>query len=297
MADSSGPRAGGRRRRAARTAPGLGLGCLAACALALLRRAPPRAFAAPPKAAELLSAARGDAAKMEQAFYSIKDMADADSGDAGLKLSAAEAAVSLMRIASHANSLACRLPGGGGPKLEKQDTSANMKLWSEWAPVAQALLGEAEAALGDAFERDPSSFILSVEANMYATSSKGIVAAVTSGKALSFLASVAKLEKLHPQYDGAIYCIYWGAYYLAAPWPMSSTSKARKYLERSVKAYPRSRRNQYWGGVAAFADGDYAAARGYMERALEEECASPSEQDICDWMAEEARRTLEALPS
>merc|ERR1712087_845367 len=104
------------------------------------------------------------------------------------------------------------------------------------------------------------------------------------------------MEKVHPEHDRAIYCTYWGCYYLAAPWPVYNARKARSYFERGVKAYPRSRRNQYFAGVGAFMERDYAAARGYMERALEEECASTSEQDICDWLATEAGRALEILP-
>lgn len=231
---------------------------------------------------------------MLQAYHSIKGMLEKNPRDVSLKLCAAEAAVSFMRITGHANSLACQL-NGNKPEVQKQDTETNMAVWAEWAPIAQKLLAEVEEALGQGFYDDASTYILSVEASMYATSSKGIVAAVMSGKAVSFLASIAKLEKLHPAHDNAIYCVYWGAYYLAAPWPASSASKARSYFERMVKAYPASRRNQYWAGVGAFMERDYTVARKYMERALKEQCASPSELDVCQWITAEAKRTLDLL--
>lgn len=246
------------------------------------------------KADGLLSSARGDATKMLQAYHSIKGMLDKDPHEVSLKLRAAEAAVSFMRITGHANSLACQL-NRNKPEVQKQDTEANMAVWAEWAPIAQKLLGEVEETLGETFYNDASIYVLSVEANMYATSSRGIVTAVLSGKAVSFLASISKLEKLHPAHDNAIYCVYWGAYYLAAPWPASSASKARSYFERMVKAYPASRRNQYWAGVGAFMEQDFTAAQKYMERALEEQCASPSELDVCEWITAEAKRTLDML--
>jgi len=248
-------------------------------------------------ARELLNKARGNADKMRQAYADIKNLLDKDPQQIDLKLMAAEAAVAVMRIESNANSLTCDFDGDK-PVVQKQDTEANMRLWAEWAPVALDLVKSVQENIGDeAFCKEASSYILSVESNMYSTSSKGIVSAVLSGKAVSFLSSVSKLEAMHPEFDGLIHCIYWGAYYLAAPWPVTSTKKARNYFEKLVKARPASRRNQYWAGVGAFIDGDFAAAQSYMERALKEECVSDSERDICAFLTGEAERTLKLLAS
>mmetsp|Transcript_70941 Transcript_70941/g.140796 ORF Transcript_70941/g.140796 Transcript_70941/m.140796 type:complete len:311 (-) Transcript_70941:178-1110(-) len=270
------------------------LGYIFPGALCALGASSPTQPAASP-ARELLNKARGDAGKMRQAYASIKKLLHADPEDNDLKLAAAEAAVAVMRIESNANSLTCDFEGNK-PVVRKQDTEANMKIWAEWAPVASELVKNVQESVGEeAFCNEASNFILSVESTMYATSSKGIVSAVLSGKAISFLSSVTKLEAMHPEFDGLIYCVYWGAYYLAAPWPVTSTKKARNYFEKMVKARPASRRNQYWAGVGAFMEGDYPAAQSYMERALREECASDSERDVCAFLTAEAGRTLQLL--
>lgn len=265
--------------------------------VALAATASAGAAGKPLKAAEAyLTAARGDAAKMRQAYASIKKLVDESPGDIELMLKAAEAAVGVMRITSHANGLVCKFGSGKRPEVEKQDTPENRELWAEWASRAQESLQDVEAMCGsEEFSKDPYRSALRLETSMYSTSSRGIVSAVLSGNAVSFLRNIAQLEQQHPSWDGGIYCSYWGAYYLAAPWPAFSASKARAYFDRGAKAFPHSQRNQYFAGVGAFMEGDFDAARAAMQRALEEECASPSEQDVCAFFTREAERTLTML--
>lgn len=247
-------------------------------------------------AEQLVESARGDFAKMQNAYNSVVKMIETHPDDVSLKLQAGDAAVSLMRIKTNANSLVCRFGTGGSPIVEKQDTPATMQLWAEWAPKAKKHLDEVQSGTGsDAFRKNAGSFILSVEATMYALASAGILNSVLSGNAVSFLSAVSNLESMHPAFDGHIYCIYWGAYYLAAPWPASNPRKARAYLERGVKAFSASRRNQYWAGVGAFMEGDFKVASSYMMRALKEPCASKSEQDVCAFLTREAKRTIDLL--
>jgi len=225
------------------------------------------------------------------------ELLDADPEDNHLELCLAEAAVSVMRIKSHANSLTCDFDSNE-PVVYKQDTEANKKLWAEWAPVALDYLSSVQARIGEeVFCTNASSFCLRLEATMYASSSRGIISTTLSGKAVSFLASVRKLESMHTGFDGHVHCVYWGAFYLAAPWPVGSTGTACQYLESLVKAQPASKRNQYWAGVGAFMAGDVQAARSYMENSLMEECASDSERDICEFLTVQARRTLDILSS
>merc|ERR1740123_1028358 len=167
--------------------------------------------------------------------------------------------------------------GSCKPQVRTSDTPENRALWAELAPSAQSLLADVERTVGrGAFNKQAGLFALALEALMYATASKGILAAVASGCAPSFLLRVAKYEELHPEWDGYQYCVYRGAYFLAAPWPVCNAEKGRAFLELSAQNAPASRRNQYFAGVGRFATGDFAGAREAMERALQEPSPTPS---------------------
>jgi len=248
----------------------------------------------------LLKEARGNKAKMMDAYRTLKKKLDADPENTSLKLACAEAAVSVMRIAGNANSLTCHFKKGRRGALVAEtrtsDTPENKAVWAELAPAAQRLLADVEKDVGrDVFNKEGCMFSLGLEACMYAVASRGIVSAIVSGKAPSFLKRVSKLEKMHKEWDGSQYCIYKGAYLQAAPRPVYDPKKAREYFELAAKKHPRSKRNQYFAGVGRFANGDFKGAREAMERAMKEPCGSKSETDIGDFLAKQSARTIQML--
>lgn len=248
----------------------------------------------------LLEDARGNRQMMASVSESLKKELAADPENVSLKLACAEALVSVMRIAGNANALTCHFKEGRNgvfkPEIRTSDTPENRALWAELAPIAQSFLSEAERSIGkDAFIKNGPIYALAVEALMYATSSQGIVAAVLAGNAVSFLSSAAKLEKMHPEHDGHIYCIYKGAYHLAAPWPVYDAKKAHSFFERAAARCPNSRRNQYFAAVGRFAVEDFAGAREAMEHSLQSPSPTATELDIRDFLEAEATRTIEML--
>lgn len=241
--------------------------------------------------------ARGSKSMMMDASGNLDRQLQADPSNVYLKMACAEALVSVMRMAGNANALMCHFKDGTvKPDIRTSDTADTKAVWAELGPRAQRLLAEVEAEVGsDAFNKQAWLFAASLEALMYTTASKGVVAAAMTGNAPAFLLRVSKYEKLHPDWDGCQYCIYWGAYYLAAPWPACSTSKGRTWFERCAEKAPSSRRNQYFLGVGRFAAGDFRGARQAMERALQEPCSTPTEMDIREFLDAEATRTIRML--
>lgn len=244
----------------------------------------------------LINAGRGDAAEMQMAYASICELAEQSPDDTGVKVRAAEAAVAVMRIGGNGNSFKCTFGHRRVPAVEKQDTPEVRKLWSEWAPRALDMLSIVEQRLGsDAFQADPFIFSLKLEAIMYASSSRGIAAGILNGHAVRFLQCLSRFERLHPDYDSGIACDYWGGYYLAAPWPVHSVSKAREYWGRGIAAFPQGKRNHYLAGVGAFMQGDFDAARAAMQRSFQAEPRSPTEQDVSAFFTEQARLAVAML--
>lgn len=248
-------------------------------------------------ARQLLESACGDADKMQEAYGAMRRRLDAGPSSVHLKLAAAEAAMRLIRIKTSSNTLVCRFGRGLRPEAENQCSAENMDLMSKWAPIAQQLINEAQLELGadEPLRGVPDRYILVVETCMYATSSKGIAYAVLSGKALSFLRNVSILDTLYPDFWGAVSCIYWGAYFLAAPWPAQDAEKAKVYFDRALKAFPNSRRNQYWGGVCAFMRSDFASAYAYMQRAIEEGRPPSWEKDCDAFYRAEAEKAMQLI--
>lgn len=251
-----------------------------------------------PEQQNILREARGNQVMMTKAYESFKSQSMADPENVSLKLACAEALVSMMRIFGRANALMCKFKEGSKatPMITTSDTPENQAYWSEMAPLAQELLKDVEQYLGgEEFSQQASLFALALEALMYATSAKGIVKAALSGCAPMFLLKVARYEKLHPEWDGAQYCIYRGAYFLAAPWPAYNARKGHEFFELAIKKAPSSRRNQYFAAVGRFAIGDFRGAREAMEVSLRSPSTSPSELDIHDFLDEEAARVIDML--
>jgi len=251
-----------------------------------------------PEHASLLEEARGNSIMMKKAYETFKSQLEATPDNISLKLACADALVSMMRIVGNANALLCEFKSGrkASPVIKTSDTPENQAYWTEMAPLAQQFLTDIEKYLGaEVFSKQPFLFALALEALMYATSAKGVVAAAVSGYAPSFLLRVARFESMHPEYDGSQYCIYRGAFFLAAPWPAYNARKGHEFFELGIQKEPSSRRNQYFAGVGRFAVGDFRGAREAMEISLQSPSPSSTELDIRDFLTKEATRVIGML--
>jgi len=219
---------------------------------------------------------RGDASAHWSRFAGAQLELERDAGSTAARLRAVDALVSYMRVLSDGNALTI----AKGGKIELSDTAANRKLWSTHAQAALGLLGP--LLVDGAAEKDPMLAAMHAEALTYKESARGVIKSATSGGAISFLSSTNRLYDRHRRYDSAVSCIFRGAYYLAAPWPLGSVKKGRRFFDEAHRAFPDSRRNRYYAAVGAWADGDVGAARALFEATLAAR-SSPldkSERDI-----------------
>lgn len=75
---------------------------------------------------------------------------------------------------------------------------------------------------------------------------KGIVTAVSEGLSPVFKENAERAEKIDANHDNAGPLRALGRYYFKLPWPLADKEKARSYLERAVKAGPKSARSWYY---------------------------------------------------
>ena len=101
-------------------------------------------------------------------------MLEADPNNDTLKFKTAEAAVSLLRTLTNANSVTLR---------GTMDSPENIKLWKQYSPEAYTLLKQ----LHKAKPQDAQIHVLMTEAYTYQTSSKGIIKAAITGDGITFM--------------------------------------------------------------------------------------------------------------
>ena len=170
---------------------------------------------------------RGDASAHWSRFAGARLELERDAGSTAARLRAVDALVSYMRVLSDGNALTI----GKGGKIELSDTAANRKLWATHAQAALGLLGP--LLVDGAAEKDPMLAAMHAEALTYKESARGVIKSATSGGAISFLSSTNLLYDRHRRYDSAVSCIFSGAFYLAAPWPLGSVKKGRRFFDEA----------------------------------------------------------------
>lgn len=109
-----------------------------------------------------------------------------------------------------------------------------------------------------------------------------------------FLRSVNRLKAKHANYNNGLAHIFTAAFYLAAPFPVRSPSKALAAAQEAVACAPSSRRNRYYEGLALLASGNKASAAASFASALEPTATATtqSELDIDGVLMREAARGL-----
>ncbi|CAM9463503.1 unnamed protein product [Ectocarpus sp. 12 AP-2014] len=207
---------------------------------------------------------------------------------ATLSRSAAGALLSWIRCSTDGNGL---IVADGG-KAATSDTVERRELWGKHAPRVLQLVKES----GEEPSSDPELQQMFTEAVMYSVATQGVVEAIVSGKALAFTSAMNVLVKNFPTQDNGVAFIFQGSYYLAAPWPLRSPTKARASYEKAVNVNGRSRRNVYYAGLGRLACGDKRGAAEMFRRAVsDDQCenASPTERDIAVSLREQAQRGLD----
>ena len=230
------------------------------------------------------------------AAYSTEEAAlIAAPGDAGARRRAADALCRWLRLSTDGNTVTVDGPG---------DRPAFRALWAEHAPRAVELY----RGLGGGGKEDPDALCNLIESVSYASSAKGVARAALGGEAAAFLLEVARLTSAAPAHASGLAHVFAAAFYLAAPFPVRSPRRALAAAERALTASPKSRRNNYYAGLAALhlrwdfkrrgGGGEAAAvAQGYLEASLASDATAESEaeRDIDGALRREAIRALEAL--
>ncbi|KAG5188542.1 hypothetical protein JKP88DRAFT_262258 [Tribonema minus] len=203
--------------------------------------------------------------------------------DAALKLRTAEALLAYIRGKTDGNAL--RADG------KHSDSPENRRLWRTHAPEALSLLEEVKAEKG----QEPLHAFLYAEAFMYCSCSTGVVKAALKGDAFHFKSNAKPLLEQHPSFGNGVGHTFMGAFYLGAPWPVHSASKARQHFKAAQAAFPNCRRNQYYVGLEALRAGRRDEARAAFTTALATPVGSTEEGDIGDFLLSQCRLGLEQL--
>ena len=266
--------------------------------------------------ATAISTQRGNAnAHLENYRTLSTQLSDNANPSAALIIAIADALISYMRVCTDANSLVL-IPTGG---VATSDTPENMQLWKEHAKTALDLL---TPLLKDPdVAAEPRFAALYAEAIMYRESSRGIAKSILSGGAVSFMSVTAAYYDKHRLYESASPCTYKGAFQLAAPWPVGSAKKGRKFFEEALEAhktchvstpkcyddpppphlvlqaFPDSKRNRYYAAIGAWATGDRTKAIEMFKLSLAASRApeGESELDIEEFLERAARKALADL--
>ncbi len=241
----------------------------------------PPAPPAPPEKTPLVEgdeilATKHDAASFERAVAIFDAELAKKPGDLDLQLKLCTALNAVMR-AKTAGNLA--LVNG------TSDTPANKRLWGQHGKRAHDLC----SAVQKARPKDLETSLQVAEAYMYLSSSMGIIQAVMSGAANQYKKNADAILALDKKADDGVGDVYHGAFFIVAPWPMADVKKAREHFAKSAAVAPRSVRNRYYVGLAAFKDGDFALAEKEFTFARDNPCTTKSEIDFCSAIKAQAK--------
>lgn len=202
-------------------------------------------------------------------------------GDVDLMLKTADAINGVIRVRTDGNSV---LIDG------TSDSAANKKIFASLGKESLALAEKVIAKRPD----DVKAHAVYTDSYIYASSAYGILKAAFTGAADQYQANAKRLSKLDKKWDGGLGYMLMGAFYTAAPWPLTDHDKAIAFMKKALQVKSKSRRNQYYMGIALYRDGQYAASIPYFEAVPNTPCASLTERDFCGALKREAKRALKA---
>jgi hypothetical protein len=192
-----------------------------------------------------------------------------------------------------ANALLCVIrirTDGNHPLLDRtNDTDDNKRVWRALAPEALALAATAKRAA----PTNPDALALYAEAYMFNAVSTGIVEAFVKGTARDYVKNADAL--LPSKTELAVGHVFRASYFTVAPWPICDQRQALDDARAAVRLFPRSVRNQYTLGVVAGRQRKAEEARSAFRAAVEGECTTAAERDVCAFLKREAKRALGLL--
>jgi hypothetical protein len=137
------------------------------------------------------------------------------------------------------------------------DTPENKKLWNQYGKAALACSSKARQLQPGGIEGMAWQAI----SFAYYSSSLGIVKAIFSGAAKEFKQNAQTLIDRAPEYMGGLGYRHMGLFYLAAPFPLGSASKAEQYMLNALAQDPKYLQNHYYHGLALYRLKKYDSAQ------------------------------------
>lgn len=226
------------------------------------------------------------AADAYEAAAAAADVASA----AALRLKAADALCTAMRIRGHGNILVLDDTSGAIATL---DTPENKKFWGKHGPRALSLVRAAREARAP-LRAGALAAVTEMEAFMYAAASKGILQQALTGAGSTYLKLANELASKHPQHDDSCGNGFLGGFYGVAPWPLGDKKRALREFETAFKSAPTSRMNGYHACLLRLQLGDAAGAVKVCESALRSaRCDhAPKPRDFCSFLTDQTERVL-----
>jgi tetratricopeptide (TPR) repeat protein len=216
----------------------------------------------------------------EKALVKYKSALAAEPDNIDYMFKTSNALIHIMRVLTCGNTV--KIDG------TTQDDEKNKKIWAKYGPDAVKF---AEAVYKKR-PNDAAALNAYTESYMYYSSSFGIIQAIFKGAAGQYKENAFALIKCCPKLDDAIGDIYMGAFYVAAPWPLSDLGEARKHIKKVVELCPDSVRGHHYKAMVEIKDGNYEAAKKDLNYVLGDECTMGPEHDYCGWLKDQAKRGL-----
>ncbi|MFH1283303.1 MAG: hypothetical protein ABII27_06525 [bacterium] len=170
------------------------------------------------------------------------------------------------------------------------DTEENKKLWREFGKNSFFFSEKALEFNPDGVE----GLIWNAISYAYYSSSYGIVKAIFSGAAKKFKKNAKLLIDNAPEQMGALGYRHMGIFYLAAPFPIGSASKAAKYMQKALSLDSKYLQNHYYFGLALYRLEKYKDAKREFDYVIQNP-PQVYEKHCNEAFMEESKRFIELI--
>ena len=216
----------------------------------------------------------------EKALVKYKGALTQEPNNVDYMLKTSNALIHIMRVLTCGNTV--KIDG------TTQDDENNKKIWAKYGPEAVKLA----EIVAKKRPNDPVAQNAYAESYMYYSSSFGIIQAIFKGAAGKYKENARTLIKFSPKLDDAIGDIYMGAFYIAAPWPLSDLGEAEKHIKKVMELCPDSLRGHHYTAIIAIKNGNYDTAKNELNFVLNNECTMGPEHDYCGFLKDQAKKGL-----
>ena len=216
----------------------------------------------------------------EKALLKYKSALSQEPDNIDYMIKAANALNHIMRVMTNGN--AVKIDG------TTQDNEKNKSIWSKYGTEAVKYAETAVKKRPD----DQDALCAYAESYMYFSSSYGIIQAILKGAAGQYKDNAFALIKKFPKAEEAVGDIYMGAFYIAAPWPLSDAGESEKHIKKVVELFPVSVGGHYYAAIIAIKGKNYETAEKELHFVLDNECTMGPEHDYCGFLKEQAKKGL-----